>query len=106
MALASQGLRDYEDWLDELDKKLFIADGHVLVVEFDHHLTIPLNECKSIDAIKEWAGVVRETLHKNHSHLPYKYLIERFLRLILVHHKLSVSRESLAEELKNAWGDF
>jgi hypothetical protein len=105
MALASQGLRDYEDWLDALDKKLRIADDHVLV-EFDHPLTIPLNECQTIDAIKQWAGVLRETLHKNHSHLPYKYLIERFLRFALIHHKLPVSQESLAEDLKNTWGDF
>jgi hypothetical protein len=97
------GLDEYEAWLDTLDKKLYLADGHIYV-EFDHALVISLSDCTDVSGLKRCAARLREALRKNQSHLPVKYLLERYLRLAISANKISLTREQVMSELRNEWG--
>ncbi|MBS1208948.1 MAG: hypothetical protein H6R19_1346 [Proteobacteria bacterium] len=96
------GLHDYEAWLDTLDKKLYLA-GSVVQVEFDNPLTIRLSNCTDAAGLKLCALSLREALRKNHSHLPVKYLLERFLRIVIKANKIPFSRDQVMNELREEW---
>jgi hypothetical protein len=97
------GLDEYEAWLDTLDKKLYPA-GSVVRVEFDHPLVISLSNCADSAGLKICAARLREALRGNHSHLPIKYLLERFLRLAIEANNLRLSRDQQMNELREEWG--
>lgn len=97
------GLDEYEAWLDTLDVKLRLA-GPIVCVEFDHPLDISLSSCADSAGLKICALHVREALRKNHSHLPVKYLLERFLRIAIEANKLPLSRDQVMSELREDWG--
>jgi len=95
-------LHEYEAWLDTLDKKLFLADG-LIQAEFDHPISIPLTECANVSGLKLWATRLREALKTNHSALPVKYLVERFLRLALEANRVSATRDQVMADLRQEW---
>lgn len=97
------GLDEYEAWLDMLDKKLYLA-GSVVCVEFDHPLAISLSSCADAAGLKVCAQRLREVLRKNHSHLPVKYLLERFLRIAIEANNVPLSRDQVMNELREEWG--
>jgi hypothetical protein len=97
------GLDEYEAWLDELDKKLYLA-GEVVCVEFDHPLAISLRNCADPNGLKVCAGRLREALRQNRSHLPMKYLVERFLRIAIEANKIPVSQDQMMSEIREEWG--
>lgn len=97
------GLDDYEAWLDTLDKKLYLV-GTVVHVEFDHPLVISVSHCADTPGLKLCAQRLREALRRNHSYLPVKYLLERFLRIAIEANRLPLSRDQLLSELREEWG--
>jgi hypothetical protein len=96
-------LHEHEAWLDTLDEKLLLADGK-LRSEFDHPISIPLSACADVGGLKLCAAELRKALHLNRSHLPMKYLLERFLGLAIAANQLPVTRERVMDELRLEWG--
>jgi hypothetical protein len=101
-------LHEYESWLDELDKKLYIKDD-LLKVEFDVPIDFRLRDCIELEDIKANAATLRQALAKNSVSLPRKYLIERFIRLVVEKNGLSISRDEVVQQLMLEWnieGEF
>ncbi len=99
---AMTSLHEYESWLDELDKKLYIK-GDQITVEFDIPISFELRSCLELEDIKAKAATLRQALAKNSTSLPRKYLIERFIRLVVEANRLSISRDEIVEQLMLDW---
>ncbi|WP_336643868.1 hypothetical protein [Methylomonas sp. WH-1] len=97
-----QGLDDHEAWLDTLDKKLFVSNSEVKV-EFDNPICFPLDECTDLKDLKGMARTLRSVLSCNETPLPRKYLIERFLRLVIRENRLPTTVEKAMRELRIDW---
>jgi hypothetical protein len=97
-------LHEYEAWLDELDKKLYLKASAV-AVEFGSGLVIPLAECRSMDGIVSWAVSLATVIRKHISHLPEKYLLERFVRLACEANRLNLDRALAVSLIEKAVGE-
>ena len=95
-------LHDYESWLDELDKKLYVK-GDQINIEFDVPINFELRNCLELEEIKACAATLRHVLASNGVSLPRKYLIERFLRLVVEKNSLSVSQDEIVQQLMAEW---
>jgi hypothetical protein len=95
-------LHDHERWLDTLDAKLRV-EGDAIRVCFDHPTEIPLRNCADLQGLKLEATRLRSILAGNQTHLPRKYLIERFVGLALSHHRLAIAQSEVMDELRAEW---
>ena len=103
MGLASQGLRDYEAYLDTLDRKLTEVDG-TIYVRFDVPLSIPASDCVDLASLKRCALKVREVLKQNTKALPTSYVVGRFLRLAIQKNHLALEPNDVLVELASDLG--
>lgn len=72
----------YEDWLDALDKKVYIYD-HVVRCEFGPGLVIPLEECQTREQIVHWGVEAARSMwmHKAYS-VPVERTMPHFVDLV------------------------
>jgi VanZ family protein len=68
-------IHDYENWLDAMDKKVYLYN-HAVHCEFGPGLVIPLQECQSREQIIHW-GV--DVVRAMRAHKAYRVPVERTL---------------------------
>ena len=92
-----RNLSEYEEWLDELDKKLFVKNN-AIHSEFGPGFLVELNprhtEGEIIGLSVEFARTLDQHLFK----LPIKYLVERFVRLIVSGQRFPFNSEEVAQK--------
>jgi hypothetical protein len=94
-------LHEYEAWLDELDKKLYVK-GASVAVEFGSGLKVPLVECRSADGIVKWGISVSSVIREHLFDLPEKYLLARFVRLTCEANHLNLDSALVAAAMEQA----
>jgi hypothetical protein len=90
-------LHEYEAWLDELDKKLFVKNN-AIYSEFGPGFSVALSACRTEDEIIDHSVELARTLDQHLFSLPIKYLIERFVRLVVNGLQLKFNSEELASK--------
>jgi len=98
----TNSLHAYESWLDTLDLKMVLSE-HTVHINFDCPIAIPLSECKDVQGLKDCVARVRGALRQDSTHLPRKYLIERFLRTVIAANSLSASADEVLDSLRSDW---
>jgi hypothetical protein len=96
-------LGEYEAWLDQLDRHLFVEKG-VIHCEFDKPLRFAFAEYKDIVGLKQCAARLRSALRDIEPELPREYLVRRLLTLGIQRSRIHTSVDFLMEQLRAEWG--
>lgn len=82
-------LHRYEEYLDELDRKLFIGNGSVFF-NFSNPFKLNLESCKTVEQLVECTRSITLMLLDENPPAHYYYITQRFFRLVCEHNKLNV----------------
>lgn len=93
---------EYEEWLDELDRKLYVEKG-VICAEFQQPLRFAFAEYRDVAGIKQCATRFRSFLRESEWDLPREYLIKRFLRLAIKRARIHTSVDFIMSQLRAEW---
>lgn len=92
-----RNLHEYESWLDELDKKLFVKNN-AIHSEFGPGFSVALSAFHTEEEIVAYSVTFARTLDQHLFGLPIKYLVEHFVRLIVNVQHLPFESEELARK--------
>ncbi|HEX5328838.1 hypothetical protein [Sulfuricurvum sp.] len=101
----TSSLHEYEAWLDKLDNRFYIKNNQ-FIYNFDEQLLISLDECKNKNSIKKYSRVILEYAERNKNYLPKKYLIQRFVRLVVKYWSLNDTTDEIMNEINTDWGGY
>ncbi len=96
-----RNLQEYESWLDELDKRLFVKNN-AIHSEFGPGFSVALSACHTEEEIIGYSVTFARTLDQHLFGLPIKYLIERFVWLVVNSQHLPFNSEELSQKANQA----